>query len=396
MPFRPPSPRRRALRFAAGCRRGAAALTVVMAAAAVAAGTVLAWQATSARDRLSGTADLVAETAAHRAGALHHWLHAWQADPSFAMPGAGAARELPAAEAAALRAHGAWAPWLALPRSWNTSYLVANPRSQGGDPARAAAILVLSPPPVTGGGLFAAVMETLRDAVAVRLDGPGSGTEAETLADAALGTRFDPARDIAVFAWPFAGIDGTVALRERRTGLPAPVLETDLDMAGHAVACAPGAACGVSAGTVAARALDGNAAVERDLSAAALEPGTRLEIASPVDTGGAARAGSLDVDDSVLAVGTTTVAGATASGTLVANAGLGGAVPEPGLLSVAGTAILDSVNTHTDNRGGRLGSGVEVTGAALRLPQNHTATRVTLESARVTGSVTVTGRCIGC
>ncbi len=217
----PPAPRGRRT------RRGLLALSVAMLVSGTIAALMLAWQIAEARVRLAGEADAVVAAVAARGYALHHWLNE-DPDPGLRpqAPASGQARRLTAAETTALAGHGATAGWGALPRGWEVIELIAEPEGQEGVPLPHGVIVLDVPPGAQVGPVDLA--RAVRTTLAADL---GDGAAADLAATAVAG--FDPAVDVALFAWRFGGVDDSGVLSSRRAGFPPPRMAQDLDLAGN-------------------------------------------------------------------------------------------------------------------------------------------------------------------
>ena len=188
---------------------------------------LLSWQTGLARDRLAGQAALLADIVAREGYALHHWLHEAQAEAAFTTPDDRAARRLLATETTALTGHGAATFWQRLPRGWDITRLVSNPAGQADRQTRAHGIVVLQP---EADVTTAPTWRALRAALQTQLGRTPRAAAAEGLAEGLLGEAFDPARDFAVFAYPYARIDPAAVLRMPRTGYSRPIMATGIDM----------------------------------------------------------------------------------------------------------------------------------------------------------------------
>ena len=210
-------------------RRGFAMLGVVTLLAGAITALMLAWQVAEARIRLGGEADAVVAAVTARGYALHHWLNA-DPDPTLRpqAPAPGRARRLTIAERAALAGHGATAGWLALPNGWEVVELVAEPQGQDGAPLPYGVVVLTIP--ADAQDRLVDLPRAVRTALATDLAG---GTAAGLAATAVAG--FDPARDIALFAWRFGRVDESGLLRSRRAGFSPPRMSQDLDLGGEDV-----------------------------------------------------------------------------------------------------------------------------------------------------------------
>ncbi len=253
---------------------------------------LLFWQIGAARAMRDGEARLVVAAAEARAYALHHWLHDARDGPGFVPPASGKARRLTDEEARRLANHPASPPVLTAPRGWEVTEMIAlpeGPEGQGGDPLPHGIVVIKAE---IDGEIQHRQIKLIRNALAA-----GRPGETAKLAEAA--SDFEPADDIAIFAWPYGRIDPRFVLRSRRAGHPAPHMLFDLKMGGNNVT---GVGALEAAGSA---ALSGETRADGSLTVAGtVNTGPGTEAGAGLSVTGLARAGDVDVTGA-LTVGTT-------------------------------------------------------------------------------------------
>lgn len=358
------------------------------------AALMLAWQVVEARIRLAGEAEAIVAAVGARGYALHHWLNA-EPDPSLRpqAPAAGRARRLTVAERAALADHGATAGWLALPGGWEVVELVGEPDGQDGASLPHGVVVLTIP--ADAQERLVDLPRAVRTALAADLaDGAAGNLAATALAG------FDPARDIALFAWRFGRIDESAVLRSRRAGFSPPRMSQDLAFDGNDLT----GGRRIEAATLEA----GSVGPLDDGDAATVEP--RFLDGMTVEGGVAATPADFTLEDPLSVAG-------TLSAQDVSTAGLGvdgGAVTVVGEMTASALGACDPVATGCD--GGDLaidaatgdpdwtelavyGEATLLELATTELTVVRTATFTTtaaINAGDVTASHVWTGSCTGC
>lgn len=218
-------------------RRGLAALYAMMMLAAVAVSATLLLQVGIAGERLRGESRHLAAAVAAEGYGLHHWLHEERVAGSVAAPAEGQARVLSTAEEGRLAAHSAMARWrrtaadatlAILPRGWDVVHLVgrAGDLPDGVLVLRAADDLVALPS-------WAAAWQALD--VTLGAAEPGAAALATVALAASPLDDYDAARDRAVLASGFAGLDKDALLREPHAGHARQPMATGILMGGNDV-----------------------------------------------------------------------------------------------------------------------------------------------------------------